>query len=225
MAITTCIFDAYGTLFDVNAAARDAALEPGFESLGDRWPRLAADWRQKQLEYSWLRTIANRHADFWQVTQDGLDWAMEASGLHDQALRARLLALYRTLPVYPEAPKTLDRLRRSGMTVAILSNGSPAMLESAANSAGIAGMLDAVLSVEEVGCYKPHMRVYDMVAARFHCTQGEVLYVSSNGWDVAGASGYGFATVWVNRFGLPPDRLYAKPHRILPDLTSLPDLV
>ena len=137
MTITTCIFDAYGTLFDVNAAAREVAAEPGQEQLAALWPDLARDWRRKQLEYSWLRTIAGRFIDFWEVTQDSLDWAMDAHGLHDAALRARLLAVYKELPAYPEVPEMLRALKEAGKTVAILSNGSKAMLHAALRSAGI----------------------------------------------------------------------------------------
>jgi 2-haloacid dehalogenase len=225
MTITTCVFDAYGTLFDVNAAARTVASEPGQEQLAQLWPKLAADWRQKQLEYSWLRTIADRHIDFWQITQDGLDWAMEAAGLHNNALRAKLLAVYKELPAYPEVPAMLKALKEKGKTIAILSNGSPAMLQSAVISAGIGEYLDDVLSVEECHLFKPHIRVYDLVGENFGVPQTEVLFASSNGWDAAGAAGYGFATVWVNRSGQPVDRLYATPHRILRDLSTIPELV
>ena len=224
MTITTCIFDAYGTLFDVNAAARDVAAEPGQEQLAALWPDLARDWRRKQLEYSWLRTIAGRFIDFWEVTQDSLDWAMDAHGLHDAALRARLLAVYKELPAYPEVPEMLRALKEAGKTVAILSNGSKAMLQAAVRSAGIGEYLDDVLSVDEVHLYKPHMRVYDLVTDLFDVAQSEVMFVSSNGWDAAGAAGYGFATVWVNRAGEPQDRLWSSPHRILHDLTTIPEL-
>ncbi len=225
MTIKTCIFDAYGTLFDVNAAARIAASESGRETLAAVWPKLAEDWRSKQLEYSWLRTVAHRHIDFWQITQDSLDWAMEASDLHDNELRARLLAVYKELPAFPEVPAMLEAVKAKGLEVAILSNGSPSMLVSAVRSAGIGPYLDDVLSVEEVRTFKPHTSVYDMVFDRFGRSQSEVLFVSSNGWDAAAAAAYGFATVWVNRNGLPVDRLYGRPHRILKDLSSVPELV
>jgi 2-haloacid dehalogenase len=225
MTIKTCIFDAYGTLFDVNAAARMVSTEPGYQRLAEVWPRLAQDWRNKQLEYSWLRTIADRHIDFWEITQDSLDWAMEASDLHDNALRARLLAIYKELPAFPEVPEMLEAVKAKGVEVAILSNGSPEMLVSAVRSAGIGPHLDDVLSVEEVHTFKPHRSVYDLVFDRFGRVQSEVLFVSSNGWDAASAAAYGFATVWVNRTGLPVDRLYGRPHRILNDLKAIPDLV
>jgi 2-haloacid dehalogenase len=225
MPITTVVFDAYGTLFDVNAAARVAATEPGNEALAALWPQLARDWRAKQLQYTWLRAVADQHCDFWQVTQDGLDWALEAAGLTDATLRARLLALYERLDAYPEVPAMLAALRKRGMKTAILSNGTPEMLASAVDHAGIGAALDAVLSVEDVGVFKPHELVYNMVGARFGCGADEVLFVSSNGWDAAGAAGYGFLTVWVNRDGAPMDRLYAEPLHILPDLTGVPGLI
>lgn len=225
MPITTCVFDAYGTLFDVNAAAQQAASEPGQEALAALWPQLARDWRLKQLQYTWLRAVAGRHCDFWQVTQDGLDWAMEAVGLDDPALRDRLLNLYKTLAAYPEVPAMLGALKDRGIATAILSNGSPGMLHAAVSHAGLGGHLDAVLSVEDVGVFKPHELVYNMVGARFGCAADEVLFVSANGWDAAGAAGYGFTTAWVNRAAEPMDRLYAKPHHVLSDLTTIPDLI
>lgn len=225
MPITTCVFDAYGTLFDVAAAARQAAGEPQFPHLQDSWAELASHWRLKQLQYTWLRAITNAHADFWDVTQDGLDWAMEAAGLAgDAALRQRLLDLYWELQAYPEVPAMLKTLKSAGMNTAILSNGSPAMLDGAVQSAGLGDVLDDVLSVESVGIFKPDSRVYDLVGQRFGCANDEVLFVSSNGWDAAGAAGYGFVTAWVNRAGEPVDRLPWKPAHILPDLTTIPDL-
>lgn len=225
MTITTCIFDAYGTLFDVNAAARRAAGEPGNEALAEVWPQVARDWRAKQLQYTWLRSLAGRHEDFWQITQDGLDWAMEAAGLASPDLRKRLLDLYWELDAFPEVPAMLEALKSRGMSTGILSNGSPQMLDGAVRSAGIGGHLDAVLSIEDVGIFKPHARVYDMVEAQFVCARDEVLFVSSNGWDAAGAAGYGFSTVWVNRLGEPVDRLYASPHHVMSDLTRIVDLI
>jgi 2-haloacid dehalogenase len=226
MPITTCIFDAYGTLFDVAAAARMAAKEPGRENFAAHWPQIAEHWRLKQLQYTWLRAVMNQHCDFWDVTKDGLDWALEASGLDgDDNLRSRLLQLYRELAAYPEVPDMLATLKARGMHCAILSNGSPDMLDAAVQSAGIGGYLDDVLSVESVGVFKPARVVYDMVGARFGCAPGEVLFVSSNGWDAGAAAGYGFTTAWVNRAGDPVDRLPATPHHILPDLTNIPELV
>ncbi|WP_321831225.1 haloacid dehalogenase type II [Thalassovita sp.] len=225
MAITTCIFDAYGTLFDVASAARRAAAEPGREALAQSWSKLAEHWRLKQLQYSWLRAVTGDYTDFWQVTQDGLDWALEATDLGgDPELRERLLALYWELQAYPEVPKMLARLKEAGFNTAILSNGSPDMLDGAVQSAGIGAALDDVLSVQDVGIFKPAPQVYDLVGQRFGCAKGEVLFVSSNGWDAGAAAGYGFTTAWVNRAAEPVDRLPARPQHILTDLTTIPDL-
>jgi 2-haloacid dehalogenase len=224
MPITTCVFDAYGTLFDVSAAARLAADEPGRDKLAACWQKVANDWRLKQLQYTWLRAVTGDHADFWDVTQDGLDWAMEANGLDDAELRERLLALYWELRAYKEVPFMLAHLKAAGMNTAILSNGSPNMLDGAVSSAGIGESLDDVLSVEDVGVFKPHASVYDLVCKRFGCDKDEVLFVSSNGWDAACATGFGFTTAWVNRAGEPMDRLPWKPAHVLPDLTTIPEL-
>jgi 2-haloacid dehalogenase len=225
MPITTCIFDAYGTLFDVAAAARNAASEPGREAFATKWPAIANHWRLKQLQYTWLRAVMGTHTDFWEVTQNGLDWALEAEGLDgDDELRDRLLQLYWELDAYPEVPDMLKALKDNGKNTAILSNGSPDMLQGAVDSAGIGDVLDDVLSVESVGIFKPSSKVYDLVQARFECAREEVLFVSSNGWDAAGAAGYGFTTVWVNRSGEPMDRLPAKPGSVLTDLVRIPDL-
>lgn len=223
---SVCVFDAYGTLFDVDGAARAVGLEAGQERFAAHWQRVSARWRDKQLQYSWLRTIMGLHADFWQVTRDGLDWALEAEGLDgDQGLRERLLALYRVLPPYPEAAAMLDRLRAMGCRTAILSNGSPEMLAAAVTSARLEQRLDAVLSVEQAGRFKPAAGVYDLVGRHFGCTPEAVLFVSANGWDAAGASGYGFTTVWVNRNGHPVDRLPHRPRHQVTDLQRIPEFV
>ena len=225
MTISTCVFDAYGTLFDVAAAARQAAAEPGGEKLAQIWPQLAEDWRAKQLQYSWLRAVTGEHTDFWRVTQDGLDWALELRGLSDDsALRERLLSLYWQLQAYPEVPQMLRRLKAAGINTAILSNGSPDMLQGAVQSANLAEVLDDVLSVESVGVFKPAPQVYDIVLQRFGVAKHHVLFVSSNGWDAAAAASYGFVTAWVNRAGLPIDRLPGQPNHVLQDLTDIPTL-
>ncbi len=159
MPITTCVFDAYGTLFDVAAAARIAAQEPGRQEFVEKWPQISNNWRLKQLQYSWLRAVTGEHTDFWMVTQHGLDYALEAAGINDPELRERLLALYWELSAYPEVPKMLATLKKNGFNTAILSNGSPDMLSAAVNSAKIDESLDALLSVEEVGVFKPHASV------------------------------------------------------------------
>lgn len=225
MPVTTCVFDAYGTLFDVAAAARQAASEPAFAAIREDWPVLAEHWRNKQLQYSWLRAVTGAHDDFWVVTQNGLDWALEKTGHGgDAALRDRLLALYWELQAYPEVPTMLATLKQAGLNTAILSNGSPAMLQGAVDSAGIGNVLDVSLSVESVGIFKPDASVYDLVGGHFGCAKDEVLFVSSNGWDAAAATGYGFATAWVNRAGDPLDRLPWTPAHQLRDLTGIPEL-
>lgn len=225
MPITTCVFDAYGTLFDVTAAARAAASEPGYEGFAGAWEKVAADWRTKQLQYTWLRAITDEHDDFWRVTQDALDWALEAAGQDgDPHLRERLLDLYWELEAFPEVPDMLARLKDGGLVTAILSNGSPPMLKGAVDSAGIGGLLDEVLSVESVGIYKPASAVYSLVRNRFGCEREEVLFVSSNGWDASAAAGFGFETAWVNRTGLPQERLPHAPAHRVDDLSGIPAL-
>jgi len=223
--ISVVVFDAYGTLFDVAAAARHAAAEPGRAALAACWPRLADLWRQKQLGYSWLRAVTGAYCDFWSVTQDALDWSLEAVDLgEDLELRERLLALYWELAPYREVPIVLARLKASGYRTAILSNGSPDMLEGAVDHAGIGQYLDAILSVDSAGIFKPASAVYDLVGARFDCPPADVLFVSSNGWDAAAASGYGFVTAWANRAKEPVDRLPWRPTHIVSNLTDIPDL-
>lgn len=222
MTIKACVFDAYGTLFDVAAAARQAAAEPGREAFAAKWPSIANIWRLKQLQYTWLRAVVGEHTDFWEVTQNGLDYALDAEGFEDDDLRERLLALYWELEAYPEVPAMLSALKEDGFQTAILSNGSPDMLKGAVDSAGIGGVLDDVLSVESVGVFKPDHSVYELVGKRFGTSPDEVLFVSSNGWDAGAATGFGFYTAWVNRAGEPMDRLPWRPQKILGDLTTIP---
>jgi len=225
MTIRTCIFDAYGTLFDVTAAARECAEEPGRGKLKECWQRLASDWRLKQLQYSWIRAITNSHTDFWEVTKDGLDFALEANNLtDDQELRERLLSLYWSLESYPEVPEVLENLKSNKLETAILSNGSREMLDSAVQSAKISELLDKILSVDQVKIFKPDFRVYNLVLESFTRDKNEILFVSSNGWDVASAAGFGFKSVWVNRNSEPIDRLPWKPKHVLTNLTDIPKL-
>lgn len=223
--VTTFVFDAYGTLFDVSAAARQAAQEPNRASFAQHWAKLSEIWRNKQLQYTWLRAVTGHHIDFWQVTQDGLDFALEALELsHDAGLRDRLLQLYWELQSYQEVKEVLTTLKAQGLNTAILSNGSPDMLNAAVTSAGLETTLDAVLSVEDVGVFKPDARVYEMVNRHFGTESNQVMFVSSNGWDIAGAGAFGFQTAWVNRANDPIDRLMAQPDHVLSDLTPLPNL-
>jgi len=228
MPVSLCVFDAYGTLFDVAAAARRHAEAPGREAFAKVWPRVAELWRLKQLQYTWLRATAGVHEDFWTVTQDGLDWAIEAVGGEAAGVTAEdrqaLLDLYWGLEAYPEVPDMLRALKADGRNTAILSNGSPAMLKGAVDSAGIGDVLDEVLSVQSVGVFKPAPQVYDLVRRSFGVPARDVLFVSSNGWDAAFATSYGFRTVWANRAGEPEDRLPARPERQAKDLTGIPAL-
>jgi len=223
--ITTCIFDAYGTLFDVGSAARAVAESPEHPEFKNCWTKVANTWRLKQLQYTWLRNIMDQHQSFWQLTQDGLDFALEESQMTDPKLRERLLALYWELAAYQEVPKMLSNLITDGYQTGILSNGSHDMLNGAVKSAGLNDMLNAVISIEDIGIYKPDTRVYQMVLDRFNCTPEQVLFVSSNGWDVAGSSSFGFQTLWVNRAGDPMDRLDGKPRWVENDLSNIPTLL
>ena len=223
MSVTTLVFDAYGTLFDVTGAARLAAAE--FPALSAVWPRLADDWRRKQLEYTWQRTMPGPYAPFDQVTAESLDWALTANGLTDPALPPRLLALFDRLPPFPEAVETLTHLHATGLRLAILSNGTPAMLASLTAHAGLAPLFTACLSVDATRLYKPAWQVYAMVEDQLGAKPQNVLFVSANGWDAAGAAHFGFRTAWINRAGLPQDRLPARPLHEIPDLTHLPRLI
>ncbi len=218
--IGACVFDAYGTLFDVDAAARHCRSE-----LGDKWQPLAETWRLKQLQYTWLRSVMGRHADFWRVTGDALDYAMDSLGLDDDALRDRLMDLYLALDAYPEAKGVLAQLKSAGMKTAILSNGTPDMLEAAVTSADLAGLLDAVLSVEEVGVFKPHPSVYRMGEDRLGLPAGRMSFQSSNAWDAAAASAFGYRAIWVNRFGQARERIPDPPHAEIETLEGLPGIV
>jgi 2-haloacid dehalogenase len=206
--IRACVFDAYGTLFDFASAAASCA-----DVLGDQAARLTALWRDKQLAYSWLRAVQGRHADFWQVTGDALDFAMAGLGIDDRALRERLMAVYLKLSPFPEVGDTLRRLRVGGMRMAILSNGSPAMLTPLVENAGIGGLLDAVISVEEAGIYKPHPSVYQLAVDRLGVPAGDIAFLSSNGWDAYAASAFGMRAIWCNRYAQPKERLPGNPER------------
>lgn len=218
------VFDAYGTLFDVAGAARSVAGSPSGGAFAARWPLLAAEWRRKQLEYTWVRSLMGAHADFAAVVADALDWAMEATGLHDHDLRARLLAEFGRLPCFPEVAGALAALKARGARLAILSNGTPAMIAGLCDAAGITGRFDALLSIEEAGLYKPAPAVYALATARFGVAPDRITFVSANGWDIAGAAHHGFHTVWLNRGGAPIDRLPHAPGHILPDLADIAGL-
>jgi 2-haloacid dehalogenase len=211
------VFDAYGTLFDVHAAIARHRVSAGPEA-----ERLSELWRAKQLEYSWTLTAAGRYADFWTLTEEALDFALARCASVDRALRPALLDAYRTLEAFPDARAVLHELKRRGRRTAILSNGSPGMLERAVQAAGIGADLDAVLSVDGIRVYKPRPQVYALVTARFGCAAHEVMLVSSNRWDIMGAAAFGFRTAWINRGGMP-DEYGPPPDLVLSSLDGLID--
>jgi 2-haloacid dehalogenase len=218
--IEACVFDAYGTLFDFTAAASRCRDE-----LGDHADRLSALWRDKQLQYTWLRAAQGRHADFWQVTGDALDYSMGTLGIDRPGLRQRLLALYLTLDAFPEVPEVLRRLKTAGMRTAILSNGTPAMLAAAVNGAGLEGLFDAVLSVESVGVFKPHPKVYQLAVDQLGVPASAIAFQSSNAWDACAASAFGMRVVWCNRYGQRSESLPGAPDCEITSLAQLPMLV
>jgi len=218
--IRACVFDAYGTLFDVAAAARTCSGE-----LGEKSGALSSLWREKQLQYTWLRGLQGRHADFWQVTGEALDFALETLQISRSGLRERLLNLYLTLSAFPEVRDTLARLKQAGMRTAILSNGSPQMLKAAVEGAQIPHLLDAVLSIEEVGIYKPHPRVYQLAVERLGLEAGAIAFQSANAWDAWAASAFGMRVVWCNRYEQRPERLPGKPDHEIRSLAELPALL
>jgi len=218
--VKACIFDAYGTLFDVNAAAEQCA-----GALGDKWQPLAEIWRAKQLQYTWLRGLMQHHTTFWQVTQDALDYAMAQLSIEDDGLRRQLLDLYFALEAYPEVKDMLAALKAAGLKTAILSNGSPDMLDAAVKNAGIVDLLDEVYSVESVGVFKPHPSVYQMPVDDLGLKPSEMSFQSSNGWDANGANAFGYNVVWINRFGQPDERIPEPPERRLTDLRGLPAML
>lgn len=218
--IRACVFDAYGTLFDYASAASGCA-----DALGDKGAALTRLWRDKQMEYAWLRAVQGRHADFRQVTGEALDFVLETLAIDDPGLRQRLMSLYERLDPFPEVPDALRRIKAAGLKIAILSNGTPEMLHSAVASAGIAALLDHVLSVEAVGVYKPHSKVYQLAVDRLGLPKETIAFVSSNGWDAYAASAFGFRVVWCNRRRQPRERLPGAPDRVVASLNDLPALV
>ena len=210
------VFDAYGTLLDVDAAAREAAAEPGMEALKDHWLSIAKGWRERQLRYSWLCSMMGRYDDFWTLTTRALDATLEECGLaSNKEIRDRLLSLYGELSAFDEVPGVLSNLKASGHKLAVLSNASPNMLETATKAAGIYHYFDALLSVDVLKCYKPTPSVYKLVTEHFDCNPTDVTFFSSNNWDISGAGAFGFQTIWVNRAGAAWDKLPGKPDRIV----------
>jgi len=216
--IDACVFDAYGTLFDVAAAASHCQKE-----LGDKWAPLAQTWRDKQLQYTWLRSLMHDYVPFWQITQDSLDYALAMYGIDDADLRQKLLDIYFELDAYPEVPGVMATLKAGGKKVATLSNGSPDMLNAAVNNAKLD--LDAVSSVDRIGIYKPDPRIYQMSCDDLDVPKERICFMSSNAWDAWAAANFGFQVVWVNRFGQPPERLPGEIREMISDLNGLPPLL
>ena len=217
--IRACVFDAYGTLFDVHSAVGRHA---------DRLPDASAVslmWRTKQLEYTWLRSLMDRYVDFWQITQDALDFALDTYRVADAELKDDLMQAYLELSCYPEVPSVLNGLKDRGFRCAVLSNGSPRMLGSAVENSGLQDVFDAVISIDAIGIYKPDPRVYQMAVDQLGVTPSEIAFQSSNAWDAAGAGAFGFKVAWINRFGQQPERLGVVADAELKDLAALPELL
>jgi 2-haloacid dehalogenase len=223
--VNICIFDAYGTLFDVTSATRIVANEEEYSSFPNHSVKVSNSWRIKQLEYSWLRNIMHEYIDFWQITKDALDFALEENQIKNEKLRQRLLDVYWNLSAYPEAQDVLTTLKANNIQTGILSNGSKKMLNSAVVSANLKNYLDKIISIDGIEIYKPDPKVYQMVLDQFNCKIEEVLFISSNGWDIAGASKFGFTTLWVNRNLIPKDRLTFMPNKITNNLSTIPNIL
>jgi 2-haloacid dehalogenase len=214
------VFDAYGTLLDVNAAMAAHAAR-----LGERWPALSMEWRAKQLEYTWVRSLtgASHHEDFWLCTRDALDFVFARNGIADPALAAQLMEAYRELPAYPEVAEVLGAIRQKGIGVAILSNGTPNMLADAVAAAGIEPLVDEILSVESVGIFKPDPRVYRLATRQYGCGADRLYFVSGNAWDAQAAHAFGMQVVRVNRTAAPDE--YGLAEIGLPMLEDLRGLI
>ncbi len=217
--IQACVFDAYGTLFDVHSAVAQHSVR-----LVDA-TAVSTLWRTKQLQYTWLRTLMGRYVEFWQVTGDALDFALETHQVNDSSLREDLMQAYLELSCYPEVPLALKALCQRGIRCAILSNGSPAMLAAAVENAELVDRFSAVISVDPIQIYKPDPRVYQMAVDELQLEPAQIAFQSSNAWDAVGAAAFGFQVVWVNRFGQQPERLGVQGAAELKSLESLPDLI
>ena len=217
--IKAIIFDAYGTLFDVNSAAEKCK-----DKIGEKWERFANFWRTTQLEYTWLRSLMDRHKDFWQVTEDSLDKSMKAFDI-DPSMRNELLNLYKVLSPFEEVPETLKTLKEKKFKLAILSNGTPSLLDELVKSNNLDNLFDDIFSIEQVGVYKPSSRVYDMPIKKYNINKSEVAFLSANTWDVSGGGNYGYQSIWVNRNNNIFDNLDFKLKYQITDLNKLTQLV
>ena len=218
--IRACVFDAYGTIFDFASAVTRCPDIPD-----EKRGALTTLWRDKQLQYTWLRTLQKRYVDFWQVTGDALDFTLDSLGLDEPGLHGRLMDLYLTLSAFPEVAQTLRRLREAGFRTAILSNGTPAMLATAVHGAGLEGLFDAVLSADAVGVYKTDPRVYEYALAQLGVTAAQVSFQSSNAWDAFAASAFGMRVIWCNRYGQRRERMPGSPDYEVRSLAELPPLL
>ena len=213
--IKVCAFDAYGTCFDINSAAQNLAKE-----IGKDWLSFSTTWRTVQLEYTWLRSLMKKHEDFWRVTEDSLDFAMESHKI-DKKFRSKLLELYKKLNSYPELVTCLKNLKEKNIKTCILSNGSPSLLNELTAHAKVQDLFDDLISIEEVGIYKPHPKVYELVTKKFDCKPEEVCFLSSNTWDIVGGGIFGYQSIWVDRFGKTFDKLGYQPKFKIKDLSEL----
>ena len=217
--IKAIIFDAYGTLFDVNSAAEKCK-----DKIGDKWEGFANYWRTTQLEYTWLRSLMNRHKDFWQVTEDSLDKSMKTFNI-DSALRNELLNLYKALSPFKEVPETLKKLKERNLRLAILSNGTPSLLTQLVKNNNLDNLFDDLFSIEEVGIYKPDTKVYDLPIKKYKIEKSQVAFLSANTWDVSGGGNYGYQSIWVNRNNDIFDNLDYKPINQIKNLSELINLI
>ena len=217
--IKAIIFDAYGTLFDVNSAAEKCK-----DKIGEKWEGFANYWRTTQLEYTWLRSLMKRHKDFWQITEDSLDKSMEAFNI-DPKMKDELLNLYKVLSPFQEVPETLKTLKEKNFKLAILSNGTPSLLNQLVKSNNLDNLFDDLFSIEEVKIYKPDSKVYDLPIKKYEIKKNEVAFLSANTWDVSGAGNYGYNAIWVNRNNNIFDYLDYKPNNQIKSLTELTSLI
>ena len=217
--IKAIIFDAYGTLFDVNSAAEKCK-----DKIGDKWEGFANYWRTTQLEYTWLRSLMKRHKDFWQVTEDSLDKSMKTYEI-DSSMRNELLNLYKILSPFKEVPEVLKLLKEKNLKLAILSNGTPSLLDELVKSNNLENIFDDIFSIEEVEVYKPDSKVYDIPINKYQIQKKEVIFLSSNTWDVSGGGNYGYNSIWVNRSNNTFDNLDYVPKHQIKDLSKLLDIL
>ena len=217
--IKAIIFDAYGTLFDVNSAAEKCK-----EKIGDKWEGFANYWRTTQLEYTWLRSLMKRHKDFWQITEDSLDKSMKLYNI-DILMKEELLNLYKVLSPFPEVKETLNKLKDTNYKLAILSNGTPDLLNQLVRNSDLENIFDDIFSIEEVRTFKPDSKVYDIPVKKYKIQKNEIVFLSANTWDVSGAGNYGYNSVWINRSNNIFDNLDYKPKHKIKSLVQFLEII